>query len=332
MFSLFCFAHHQPVFNVLKEKAVYFALVLSLPFSTADRVGDSLRRMTSMTGHGRGEVRTETWTAVVECFSVNRKTAEIVFHAERGMAWLEPVVRERAMARVARGRVQVNLSLTHAQGASNGILDSDRAATFLREATKLQKSLKLEGSITISDVLAAPGVVRSAEPAGDGVRETVIAALDQALDGLVATREREGRTLMAVLKKAIQRLAGIAKKISPLARAATILQRESLLKRVAKAGIGIASDDPRLLTEVVLLAERSDITEELDRVASHIDQFREKIQSEGPIGRTLEFLAQELGREFNTVGSKSSDAQLARLIIEAKSELDRIREQLANIE
>ncbi len=285
-----------------------------------------------MTGHGRGEARTKTWTAVVECFSVNRKTAEIVFHSERGASWLEPVVRERALSRIARGRVQVNLTLTHANGASGGILDIARAAVFLAEARALQKKLHLAGEITISDVLHAPGVVRSAEPSGEGVKETVVAALDHALDGLVATRSREGKALCLVLERAIKQLGAIAKKISPLARRVTLQQRESLLRRVARAGIGIAGDDPRLLTEVVLLAERGDITEELDRAASHIDQFREKLASDGPVGRTLEFLAQELGREFNTIGSKSSDADLARLTISAKAELERIREQLANIE
>jgi len=285
-----------------------------------------------MTGHGRGESRTKTWAAVVECFSVNRKTAEIIFHCDRAAAWLEPVVRERAMSRVARGRVQVNLTLSHPAGNSGGILDSGRAAVFVREARALQKKLALHGEITLSDVLRAPGVVRSAEPSGEGVKEAVLTALDHALDGLVSTRRREGTTLQAVLDKAIRRLGGIAKKISPLAKRVTLQQRESLLRRVARAGVGIAGDDPRLLTEVVLLAERGDITEELHRAASHIDQFREKLASDGPVGRTLEFLAQELGREFNTIGAKSSDAALARLIIEAKAELDRIREQLANIE
>lgn len=293
---------------------------------------DKLPRMTSMTGHGRGEARTKTWTAVVECFSVNRKTAEVVFHSERGAAWLEPVVRERAMASVARGRVQVNLTLAHAGGAAGGILDSSRAAVFVQEARALQKKLHLPGEITISDVIGAPGVVRSAEPSGEGVKETVLAALDQALEGLVATRRREGKTLQKVLDKAITRLGGIAKKISPLARNVTLQQRESLLRRVARAGVSLAKDDPRFLTEVALLAERGDITEELHRAASHIGQFREKLSEDGPVGRTLEFIAQELGREFNTIGSKSSDAELARLIIEAKAELDRIREQLANIE
>ena len=285
-----------------------------------------------MTGHGRGEARTKTWTAVVECFSVNRKNAEIVFHSERGASWLEPLVRERALASISRGRVQVNLTLSHAEGASGGILDSSRAAVFLREARSLQAKLQLAGEITISDILAAPGVVRTAEPSGEGVKETVLSALDHALAGLVETRHREGRALQIVLEKAIKRLGGTAKKISPLAKKVTLQQRETLLRRIGKTGAGMIAEDPRFLTEVALLAERGDITEELHRAASHMAQFQEKLAADGPVGRTLEFLTQELGREFNTIGSKSSDADLARLIIDAKSELDRIREQLANIE
>ena len=288
--------------------------------------------MISMTGHGRGEARTKAWTAVAECFSVNRKTAEVVFHAERGAAWLEPIVRERVMAVIARGRVQINLTLARGDGTSGQILDSVRAAAYLSEARALQKALGVPGEITIADVLAAPGVVGSREPSWDGAKETVLSAIDAALKGLMATRQREGDALQRVLTKCVQRLSGIAKKIAPFARKASANQREAILRRIAQSGITIPADDPRLLTEVALLAERGDVTEELDRAASHLDQFREKLSSDGPVGRTLEFLAQELGREFNTLGSKSSDTSISRLVIEAKAELDRLREQLANIE
>lgn len=288
--------------------------------------------MTSMTGHGRGESRAREWSVVAECFSVNRKTAEVVLHCERGASWLEPVVRERVLSRIARGRVQVNLSLSHATGASGGILDAERAAGFVREASALQKKLSLPGDITISDVLSAPGVVRQAEPSGEGIKDTVLAALDEALDGLSATRAREGKSLQTQLRKTARNLRSLTKKIAPLAAGTAARHRESLRKRVAKAGLPLAENDPRLLTEIVLLAERADITEELHRAESHIAQFLDKLESPGPTGRTLEFLAQELGREFNTMGAKSSDAALAGLVIEAKADIDRIREQLANIE
>jgi len=285
-----------------------------------------------MTGHGRGEARTKAWTAVVECFSVNRKTAEVVFHSERGAAWLDPVVRAHVMSVIARGRVQVNLTLARTDGSSGHLLDGVRAAAYLREARALQKTLGVPGEIGIADVLSAPGVAGSAEPSGDGAKEAVLAALDAALRGLVATRRREGESLRRILAKGAQRLAGIVKKITPFARRASASQRKSLLRRIARSGLARSPDDPRLLTEVALLAERGDITEELDRAASHLDQFQKKLSADGPVGRTLEFLAQELGREFNTLGSKASDLAISRLVIEAKTGLDRLREQLANIE
>jgi len=288
--------------------------------------------MTSMTGHGRGEARGGAWTATVECFSVNRKSAEVVLHTDRSAAWLEPSVRERVLAAVARGRVQVNLALSHAGGAAAGMLDPARAKAFAAEARALARALRLPGELTLSDVLAAPGVVKTAEPSGEGVKDTVLKALDKALEGLVATRKREGATLRKVLDKGAARLSGILTKMAPLAKRVAARQRETLHRRISQAGAAISSDDPRLLTEIAILAERGDITEELHRAASHIAQFREKLGASEPVGRTLEFLAQELGREFNTMGSKSSDTALARLVIDAKAEVDRIREQLANIE
>ncbi len=285
-----------------------------------------------MTGHGRGEARTKAWSAVVECFSVNRKTAEVVFHAERGAAWLDPIVRERVMSAISRGRVQVNLVLVRGDGVAGHLFDAARAAAYVREARALQKTLGVPGEITIADVLSAPGVARSGDPGGEGAKDVVLEAVNEALKGLMATRRREGEALRRVLAQSIRRLAAIAKKITPYARRVAATQRESLLRRITQAGIAISPDDPRLLTEVALFAERGDITEELHRAASHFDQFQEKLSAEGPVGRTLEFLAQELGREFNTLGSKSSDTAVARLVIEAKGELDRIREQLANIE
>ncbi len=285
-----------------------------------------------MTGHGRGEARTKTWAAVVECHSVNRKTAEVVFHADRDATWLEPSVRERVLESISRGRVQVNLHLERADAAAKQFFDENRAAAFVDQARRLQKKLGLEGGITLADVLNAPGVVRSAEPGGDDAREPVMKALDEALKGLVSTRNREGASLQKALHRCADKLESLVKKIAPHAGKVAKLHRDALHKRIARAGVSLPPDDPRLASEVAFFAERCDITEELERAASHIAQFRGKLDSKGPVGRTLEFLAQELGREFNTVGSKSSTTAIARLVIEAKSELDRIREQLANIE
>jgi uncharacterized protein (TIGR00255 family) len=285
-----------------------------------------------MTGHGRGEARTKTWAAVVECHSVNRKNAEAVFHADRDATWLEPAVRERVLESISRGRVQVNLHLERADAAGKQFFDEKRAAAFVEQARRLQKKLGLEGGVTLADVLNAPGVVRSAEPGGDDAKEPVMKALEEALKGLRSTRNLEGEALRKVLHRSADKLESVAKKISPHAGKVAKQHRDALMKRIGRAGISLGSGDSRLASEVAFFAERCDITEELERAKSHIAQFRGKLDSKGPVGRTLEFLAQELGREFNTIGSKSSSTAIARLVIEAKSELDRIREQLANIE
>jgi uncharacterized protein (TIGR00255 family) len=288
--------------------------------------------MTSMTGHGRGEAATKAWGAVVECHSVNRKNAEVVFHSDRGAAWLEPLVRDRVLAKISRGRVQVNLELESRGAGGAQFFDEDRAGAFVRSARALAQKLGIPGEITIADVLAAPGVARAAEPDSESARGIVLKALDAALAGLLATRCREGAALGKALAKSVDRLDAIARKIAPLAGKSAEIHRAALLKRIGRAGLGIRNDDPRLATEVALFAERCDTTEELHRIASHTAQFREKLASPAPVGRTLEFIAQELGREFNTLGAKSPSAAISRLVIDAKSELDRIREQLANIE
>ncbi len=285
-----------------------------------------------MTGHGRGEIRTKTWSAVVECHSVNRKTADISLHCDRSAFWLEPAVREKVLSKIGRGRVQVNLTLSRNAGGKEPFFDESRAIAFVAQARHLQKRLGLEGGVTLSDVLAAPGVTRSSEPAGEAAKTTALSALDEALKGLLETRKCEGAALQKILAKSVNRLSAILKKITPLARKVSATHREALLKRIEKAGLRLQQDDARLAAEVAFFAERSDITEELERASCHIAQFIEKLAANGPVGRTLEFLAQELGREFNTLGSKSSSTMISRHVIEAKAELDRIREQLANVE
>jgi uncharacterized protein (TIGR00255 family) len=269
-----------------------------------------------MTGHGRGEARTKVWSAVVECHSVNRKTAEVVFHADRDATWLEPSVREKVLERISRGRVQVNLHLERADAGTKNFFDEKRAAVFVEQARKLQKKLGLEGGVTLADVLSAPGVMRAAEPGGDDARDPVMKALEEAIRGLESTRNREGAALKKALLRSAEKLESLAKKIAPHAGRVAELHREALHKRIERAGISLQPDDARLASEVAFFAERCDITEELERAASHIAQFRDKLDSKGPVGRTLEFLAQELGREFNTIGSKSSTTAIARLASE----------------
>lgn len=285
-----------------------------------------------MTGHGRGEASSHGLHAAIECFSVNRKQGEVAVAASRELAWIEPHVREEVLKRVSRGKVQVAVNLTRLSDASSGLIDAARAAQYLREVRSLQKKLGLPGEVSMDTILAAPGVVRSCEESMRDVLPPIKKALHAALDDLLAMRAKEGAHLKKELERCATRLAGLLKKLRPLAKNVTANYRTALMKRLRDAHLPISEADPRLITEIAIFAERSDISEELARLDSHIAQFKAALEETGPIGRKLEFLVQEMGREWNTTGSKAGDAEMARLVVAAKLELDKLKEQLANIE
>lgn len=288
--------------------------------------------MKSMTGHGRGVATAKGARAVVECFSVNRKQGgEVAVAAGRDLAWVEPRIREEVLKRIARGKVQVSVVIERESGAV-ALLDHKRAEAFLREARALQKSLGLSGEIRFETVLGAPGVLRNGDETIRDLWPMIKTALTTALDALLVMREREGKHLQKELTRSAAQMGACVRKIRPLAAKVPVAHREALLKRLRAARVPVDTTDARLVTEIALFADRSDITEELTRLDSHLAQFNETLSADGPVGRTLEFLVQEMGREWNTTGSKASDSTISRLVVGAKSELDRLREQLANIE
>lgn len=287
--------------------------------------------MKSMTGHGRGEASAKGLRAVVECFSINRKQAEVTLASGREHLWLEPHVREEVLKRVSRGKVQVTVNIERTESLPGSLIDHRRAAEFLREAQQLQRKLGLSGDISLETVLNAPGVLKEGETAKD-FWPVVKKALSLALESLLEMRRTEGAHLKKDLIKAINRLEVLAKKVRTLAPRVPKRQKENLLRRLEAARLPMNLMEPRLATEIAVFAERCDISEELSRLESHFGQFRESFAVEGPVGRTLEFLTQEMGREWNTTGSKANDASISRLVVEAKAELDKLREQLANIE
>jgi uncharacterized protein (TIGR00255 family) len=288
--------------------------------------------MKSMTGHGRGDASVKGVRAVVECFSVNRKQGEVSVAVPRDLSWLEPHVREEVLKRVARGKVQVSVAIESAAGTTAQLIDEARAADFLRQARALQKKLGLSGEIRLDTVLAAPGVLKAESSDDRDLLPAVKKALAAALDDLLAMRAREGGHLKKELTRCATRMTALVKKVRALAPNVPKRQRENLQRRLEAAHLPVDVLDPRLTTEIAVFAERCDITEELTRLDSHLAQLRENLESDGPVGRTLEFLTQEMGREWNTTGAKANDAEISRLVVEAKSELDKLREQLANIE
>jgi uncharacterized protein (TIGR00255 family) len=291
--------------------------------------------MRSMTGYGRGDADHGGTKFSVELNSVNRKQSDIVMNLPRDLAALEPRIRQTINEKISRGRMNVLVALHQgANGAAALALDTALARSYHDAMLTLQKELSAPGEITIGTILQAPGVMRSPEQSvdADEAWPGVERALTTALSELIKMREREGKHLakdlihrLKVLRKEIKEIRGIYPDVVKKYRAA-------LLERLEKAGLDLALEDERLLKEVTIFADRSDVSEELTRLESHLAQFAHHLRKNEPVGRTLEFITQEIFRELNTLGAKSNDAGISQHVVACKSELEKIREQIQNLE
>lgn len=272
----------------------------------------------------------------VECASVNRKGIEIAVSLPKPLITLEPRIREEVQRAVRRGRINITVSLENGgAGSEQGIIDRAAARRALQELRELRDELSLSGEIPLELLLRSPGVIKN--PAEEvlmpeEVWPIVQAALSQALERLSAMRRKEGAHLVADLLKRVRLLESAAKAIRGRVPSVLRGRRDHLKQRLEELGSPVQANDPSLARELALMAERSDITEELTRLESHFVQCREALDGSEPAGRTLDYLAQEMFREFNTLGNKAGDATISRRVVQSKAELDRIREQVANLE
>jgi uncharacterized protein (TIGR00255 family) len=291
--------------------------------------------MHSMTGFGRGSAGTSTWQATIEIASVNRKQAEVVVQAPRELASLEASIRREVLAVIARGRVQVSVHLERPAGVpATAHVNVPLAEAFESAFEKLGETLGREVLPSARDFLRQPGIVSIgvAELDPESAWPAIAPALSQALDQLAAMRAHEGEHLKSDILTRLALLEEMAARITETAPQRPIRQRELLTKRLREAGLDLDISDERVIKELALFADRCDISEEVARIASHFAKFREYLDAAEPPGRALDFLCQELFREFNTIGSKANDAGLAQLVVEAKTELEKIREQAQNVE
>jgi uncharacterized protein (TIGR00255 family) len=293
--------------------------------------------MKSMTGYGRGECAQDGFKITVELGAVNRRQSEISVNLPRELEMLEAQVRDVINAQVARGRVTARLNVHAAEGklSARMHLNAPLAKAYAAELGKLAKQLKLSGAVTLDQIVRAPGVFQTDDELVEAATVWPVAekALKQALTSLVKMREREGAHLAQDLTERIGIMAKCVERVQKQAPQTAENYRQNLLERIKSAGIeNIAPDDERLLKEIVLFADRSDISEELTRLQSHFKQFEDCRKSKEPVGRTLDFLAQEMNREINTIGSKANDALISREVVTLKTELERFREQVQNVE
>jgi uncharacterized protein (TIGR00255 family) len=287
-----------------------------------------------MTGYGRGTAALDGRQVAVELSSVNRKQADISLSLPKALVELEPRVRDEINARISRGRLTVAVGLHAKEGKGSGAINLVAAKNYREQLKALRKALKLEGEITLDQVLRGPGVLDAeneeieTETAWPALRKALKAALDQ----FVKMRQQEGEALAADLRKRVLAIQKNVKTIGVLAPKVMEHHRGTLLERAAKAGLEIEASDERLLKEIVFFADRSDISEELTRLRSHLDQFFTQLGKDEPVGRTLDFLLQEMFRETNTIGNKANFLAISQIIVGMKTELEKLREQVQNIE
>ncbi|RMH38935.1 MAG: YicC family protein [Deltaproteobacteria bacterium] len=299
---------------------------------------DTCLAMRSMTGYGRGAAPIGHRRVTVQLKSVNHRFVDIKVRGAPLDPSIEEKVQQRVRARVHRGAIALSLRIDGGPAAAGVRVDVDAARRVYRALADVARELGLpDTAVGLDLVCAQPGVVAPADLDDDDVdalAAAVGAAVDEALDALVAMREAEGAALLADLTARIARIRDLADRIEARAAAAPEEARDRLRERLARLlrDANVQVDEARLAQEVALIADRQDVTEEVVRIRSHIAQFERLMASDKPVGRRLDFLVQELGREVNTVGSKSQSADIAALVVEAKAELEKIREQVQNVE
>jgi uncharacterized protein (TIGR00255 family) len=290
-----------------------------------------------MTGFGRAAGTLPDGTEVsVVVKGVNHRYLDLGIKLRDEFASAEPAIRRAVAKIVARGHVDVLIRTTRAAGAAGTArIDMDAAeryASFWKEDSSRRG---LPGDLTARDVLGLPGVVRQEEPAeaGEGTfEETLVSLVERALQDFDASRAREGASLALTFEEILKRVeAGVSRLDAERAGISDRIQR-NLRERIEKLAGGIPLDEGRLAQEVAQLADRADITEEIDRLKTHLAEAKRLVASGGPVGRRLDHLAQELHREVNTSGSKVREVGATKLVLDLKSELEAFKEQVQNVE
>ena len=292
--------------------------------------------MKSMTGFGRGAASGEEFTVAVEIKTVNNRYLDIHLRLNQELSPVEMNIRRRVGARLSRGRVDLNINFERT-GATAYEVNSPLIAGYVNAMREIQKQFDLAGEIDVNSVARVPGALT---PARDGINDANIAglerALDEALDDLERMREGEGAALAEEMRIRVARIEAEVPIIQNAAAGLVDAYRHRLQKRIgeliARGGQAIEIDAGRLAQEVAYLADRSDISEELARLRSHLEQFRAALDAEGEVGKRLDFLLQELNREANTVLAKSTEVSIKDAALAIKAEVEKLREQVQNVE
>lgn len=284
----------------------------------------------SMTAFARREVKGEWGNAAWELRSVNQRYLETYIRLPEQFRGLEPAIRDRVRTRLTRGKIECNLRFDANPTAQSALILNKSLAKQLVEAAQWVKLQSDEGEIDPMDILRWPGVMAAEEQDLDEINAELLAALDAALDDFLLARETEGAAIKIMIE---QRLGGVSTevaKVRQLMPDILVWQRERLLAKMEDAKVQLENN--RLEQELVLLAQRVDVAEELDRLEAHVKETYNILTKKEAVGRRLDFMMQEFNRESNTLGSKSINANVTTSAIELKVLIEQMREQIQNIE
>lgn len=297
--------------------------------------------MKSMTGFGSGDSAGEDRACRVEISSVNRKQLDISVTLPRELMALEKPVRALVVEHITRGRVSVRVAFESLVGKDPPVrmrFNRELARQYVAALAEIDDEINGDSGTSstsgAASVLRAPGVVELEEEplATESAWPLVEEAFAKAEAGWSEMRVREGQNLAKMLEDSVAVIGRVVAQIQARAPEVVEYHREALHRRLREASLAIDLDDERLVREMGLFADRCDISEETTRLKSHLEQFDTYFEKTEAVGRPLDFLAQEMNREFNTIGSKANDARLAQRVVEGKTEVERVREQMQNVE
>ncbi|HWF90193.1 MAG TPA: YicC/YloC family endoribonuclease [Pyrinomonadaceae bacterium] len=292
--------------------------------------------MKSMTGYGKSMVTGDDFSVSVDLKTVNNRFLDIHLRVGSELASLEPSIKKRISSRLSRGRVDVTVSMERVSQIAYEI-NRPLIAGYVSALKQLQQDFDISGELDINVIARIPGAL---QPARNGLDDRMTAALDkavdQALDELERMREQEGDALKTELRERVQKIETLVPIIESSAAGLADAYRQRLQKRIGellnRAGQVVEIDPVRLAQEVAYLADRSDVSEEMVRLRSHLSQFQEALDAPGEAGKMLDFLLQELNREANTTLSKSTDLVIKEAGLAIKAEVEKLREQVQNVE
>ncbi len=288
----------------------------------------------SMTGFGAAAAHADGLRVRVELSSVNRKQLDVVFRLPPALAAFESRVQKIIQEKVSRGRISGTVQLEAADGAATAHIDEKRAAATVEKLRRAAKKLDLPDDLSATMLLQIPGLLKmqSVEQSSEEIFQWLEKALSAALKKLNAMRVCEGKALETDFLTRLKLLEQMLEKINARAPQISSNVRKKMFQGLEAAGLKNVAQDERVIREIALFGEKSDIAEEITRIESHIAQFKRMLRDKEPSGRALDFLAQEFFREINTIGSKANDLNITEQVVAFKTELERIREQIQNVE